>query len=276
MNDWGVKCDSVLTAWYPPTVGKASSNVADFSIRTNLNLLVSNTSGMVPVEGPSGAGKSTILAAIAGIKEISAGNIEWRFPDGRFRRWDNGSTQMKGDVSISELRSRYFGFAFQEHTLLPHLSILQNLELPLKLQKLSRSIIRKKIKHHLESTFDQPNHIDFCLRKNTFPNQLSLGMKKRIALLQAWIHDPNVLFADEPTADLDDGNRVQVISSIKQWIEESKSQRLFVWITHNTDELGISEYPTKLIVADGSANLEVYSNTINFPEKNTSSFTLET
>ena len=136
--------------------------------------------------GPSGSGKSTLLNLIAGLDRPSAGTIEVggktisALPEGELADW----------------RARTLGFIFQSYNLMPVLTALENVELPLLLTKLPAAERRKRAQIALRvvGLEDRAGH---------FPRQLSGGQEQRVAIARAIVHDPALLVADEPTGDLD-------------------------------------------------------------------------
>jgi putative ABC transport system ATP-binding protein len=138
----------------------------------------------VAMVGPSGAGKSTLLALLAGLDEPSAGRI-----------WLNGAelTALNEDGRAA-LRARHVGFVFQSFHLVPSLTALENVMLPLELAQ--RSGPQAAATEALERVGLSP-------RKRHYPRQLSGGEQQRVAIARAFVTQPAVLFADEPTGNLD-------------------------------------------------------------------------
>ena len=146
----------------------------------------------VAVVGASGAGKSTLLALLAGLDEPSGGRI-----------WLNGAelTQLDEDGRAA-LRAKHVGFVFQSFHLLPSLTALENVMLPLELA--GRKDARSAALEVLEK-------VGLSARKGHYPNQLSGGEQQRVAIARAFVTRPAVLFADEPTGNLDTATGERVI-----------------------------------------------------------------
>jgi putative ABC transport system ATP-binding protein len=146
----------------------------------------------VAVTGPSGAGKSTLLALLAGLDEPSTGRI-----------WLNGAeiTQLDEDGRAA-VRAQHVGFVFQSFHLVPSLTALENVMLPLELA--GRADART-------SALDVLEKVGLSARKGHYPRQLSGGEQQRVAIARAFVTRPAVLFADEPTGNLDTATGDRVI-----------------------------------------------------------------
>ncbi len=155
----------------------------------NLHILAGES---VAVVGPSGAGKSTLLALLAGLDEPSGGRI-----------WLNGAelTQLDEDGRAA-LRAKHVGFVFQSFHLLPSLTALENVMLPLELAG------RKDAR---AAALEVLRKVGLAARKGHYPNQLSGGEQQRVAIARAFVTRPTVLFVDEPTGNLDTATGERVI-----------------------------------------------------------------
>jgi len=189
----------------------------------------------IPFMGVSGAGKSTLLNIMAGIEWPGKGTVTWIFPEHAPISW---STRGPEPDAMRELRRRFFGYAFQDSTLMEHLRIGDNLIYPLLLKGETPAKARKTAREALWKVLigDEKSKINDYL--NRFPFQLSGGQRQRIALVQAMIHDPFVLFADEPTGSLDADTREQVMGVLYEWVDdrEHRGKRLLIWVTHHEDD----------------------------------------
>jgi len=136
--------------------------------------------------GPSGSGKSTLLNLIAGIDRASQGSVQVA-----------GSELTRlSDSDLAKFRSSTLGFIFQQYNLLPVLSALENVELPLLLTKLGSSERKKRAQTALRV-------VGLEDRMGHYPRQLSGGQEQRVAIARAIVNDPQIIVADEPTGDLD-------------------------------------------------------------------------
>lgn len=145
----------------------------------------------VAIMGKSGSGKSTLLSLLAGLDQPTAGEIKLNGDD---------LTRMS-EEQLALKRQSDIGFVFQSFHLIPTLSVRENIEFPL-------SIARQ---HHPEKVTDLLEAVELTHRANSFPHQLSGGEKQRTAIARALVANPQILFADEPTGNLDGKNADQVM-----------------------------------------------------------------
>jgi len=184
----------------------------------------------IPIIGESGAGKSTLLNGLAAMIRLSQGEI----------LWDIASTQIQlcpehwPEQSVMTVHRKYFGFAFQDSTLTRHMTVLENLVYPQLLCGVSISEAREKAIFMLKSVLRQNENFKSFMAKYPYL-ELSGGERQRVALAQAMINDPLVLFADEPTGNLDKQTREIVMDAVFQWVDQDK-KRLFIWVTHHDDD----------------------------------------
>ncbi len=178
----------------------------------------------VSILGPSGCGKTTLLNIIGGLDRYSDGDL---IIDGR-------STKQFKDGDWDTYRNHTIGFVFQSYNLIPHQSVLSNVELALTLSGVSRSERRQRAKAALE-------RVGLGDQLNKKPNQMSGGQMQRVAIARALVNDPEILLADEPTGALDSETSVQIMELLK----EIASDRLVIMVTHNP-ELA-STYSTRIV-----------------------------
>lgn len=193
-----------------------------------------------PIMGKTGSGKSTLLNLMSAMEWPESGTISWIFPDGETFRW---SKQGLSSRLAKQLRSKYFGFAFQDSSLIPHLNILDNLCYPLRIKSLPPANPVAYALRELRKVLVNGEKASSICRK--YPFQLSGGQKQRIALVQAVIHDPCVLFADEPTGSLDSETREQVMEVLYSWVKSSTNDKALFWVTHHDEDrydAGIKKY----------------------------------
>jgi putative ABC transport system ATP-binding protein len=164
--------------------------------------------------GPSGSGKTTLLNMIGGLDRPDEGEIVIG---------DEDLTAMSG-AELAHWRSRNVGFVFQGFNLIPVLTALENVELPLLLTKLSRGERRKHAEYALEL-------VGLSDRKSHRPAQLSGGQEQRVAIARALVTDPTVILADEPTGDLDRASADQVLTLLGKLNTDLKKTILMV--THD-------------------------------------------
>ncbi|MFQ9310686.1 MAG: ABC transporter ATP-binding protein [Paraclostridium sordellii] len=164
--------------------------------------------------GPSGSGKSTLLNCIAGLDNISSGKVLLEGED----------ISTLNDNSLSKLRSEEFGFIFQSFNLIPVINVYENIILPI-------SIDDKKVdKEHIDNIIDKLGLKD---KINKFPNELSGGQQQRVAIARALANKPKIIFADEPTGNLDSKTTDEVMNLLNSCVEEFG--QTLVMITHNNE-----------------------------------------
>ena len=178
----------------------------------------------VAVLGPSGCGKTTLLNIIGGLDRYSEGDLIIK---GR-------STREFGDKDWDAYRNHSVGFVFQSYNLIPHQTVLSNVELALTLSGVSPKERRRRATQALERV-----GLGDQLRKK--PNEMSGGQMQRVAIARALVNDPEVLLADEPTGALDSETSVQIMEALK----EIARDRLVIMVTHNP-ELA-AQYATRTI-----------------------------
>ena len=167
----------------------------------------------VTVMGPSGGGKTTLLNCMGGLDTPDAGEIQL-----------NGKllSGMK-DRELTQLRRREIGFVFQFFNLLPTLSVLENIELPLLL-----SHAAKEGRDRMDGLLD---YVGLTHRARSFPAELSGGEMQRVAIARALVPQPSLLLADEPTGNLDSENGIKILDLLKQASEDFETT--VVVATHN-------------------------------------------
>ena len=178
----------------------------------------------VSILGPSGCGKTTLLNIIGGLDKYTSGDL---IIGGR-------STKQFRDRDWDVYRNHRVGFIFQSYNLIPHQTILGNVELALTIAGMSKAERVAKAKAALDK-------VGLGGQYNKRPNQLSGGQCQRVAIARALVNDPEILLADEPTGALDTVTSVQIMDLIKEIAEE----RLVVMVTHNP-ELA-EQYSTRII-----------------------------
>lgn len=183
----------------------------------------------VAILGPSGAGKTTMLNVIGGLDHFDSGDL----------LIDGISTKDFHDRDWDAYRNNRIGFVFQSYNLIPHQTILENVELALTLTGVGHAERRQRAREALEKV-GLGEHV------NKRPSQLSGGQMQRVAIARALINDPEIVLADEPTGALDSTTSVQVMDLLKDVARD----RLVIMVTHNP-ELAY-QYATRIVnLADG-------------------------
>ena len=181
-------------------------------------------SEFVSILGPSGCGKTTLLNIIGGLDQYTDGDL---VINGR-------STKEYKDRDWDTYRNHTIGFVFQTYNLIPHQSVLANVELALTISGVDREERRERAIKVLE-------RVGLGDQINKKPNQMSGGQMQRVAIARALINDPDILLADEPTGALDSETSVQIMELLK----EIASDKLVVMVTHNPDLA--ERYSTRIV-----------------------------
>ncbi|MDR0855136.1 MAG: ABC transporter ATP-binding protein/permease [Christensenellaceae bacterium] len=204
---------------------KKDYDVADTKIHALKDINLSfRKNEFVSVLGPSGCGKTTLLNIVGGLD---------RYTDGDF--YINGiSTKEFTDRSWDVYRNHRVGFVFQSYNLIPHQTILSNVELALTIAGISKKERVERAKAVLDKV-----GLEGQYKKR--PNQLSGGQCQRVAIARALVNDPEILLADEPTGALDSTTSVQIMELIR----EIANERLVIMVTHNPDLA--EEYSTRIV-----------------------------
>ena len=183
----------------------------------------------VAILGPSGSGKTTMLNVIGGLDHFDSGDL----------LIDGISTKDFRDRDWDAYRNNRIGFVFQSYNLIPHQTILENVELALTLTGVGHAERRQRAREALET-------VGLGEHANKRPSQLSGGQMQRVAIARALINDPEIVLADEPTGALDSTTSVQVMDLLKDVARD----RLVIMVTHNP-ELAY-QYATRIVnLADG-------------------------
>ncbi len=204
-------------------------------------------SEFVSILGPSGCGKTTLLNIIGGLDHYTDGDL---FINGR-------STKEFKDADWDTYRNHSIGFVFQSYNLIPHQSVLSNVELALTLSGVSKSERRKRAVEALEK-------VGLADQIHKKPNQMSGGQMQRVAIARALVNNPHILLADEPTGALDSETSVQIMELLKEIAHE----KLVIMVTHNPDLA--EEYSTRIIrLLDGriTGDTDPYTAEEKAPEK---------
>ncbi len=186
-------------------------------------------SEFVAILGPSGSGKTTLLNIIGGLDRYDSGDLVI-----------NGvSTKEYKDRDWDTYRNHSVGFVFQSYNLIPHQSVLANVELALTISGVPKGKRRERAASMLEQV-GLSDHI------HKWPNQLSGGQMQRVSIARALVNDPEIILADEPTGALDTQTGIQIMELLKS----VAADRLVVMVTHNPDLA--EQYATRIVrVQDG-------------------------
>ena len=186
---------------------------------------------LVAIWGPSGSGKSTLCNIIGMLDTPSSGSV----------LFEGNDVSSLSDEKRSELRNKTLGFVFQTFNLIPVLSALENVILPLEISGVSGVTARKKAMRQL-ADLGLNEHIAHR------PNKLSGGQQQRVAIARALINDPAIVLADEPTANLDSETAVKIIELMREL--NQKHGATFIFSTH--DQRLLATINRKILLRDGS------------------------
>ena len=169
---------------------------------------------IVAIMGPSGCGKTTLLNCLSGLDNVNDGNISI----------GGKAIHELTDDEISEFRAKFMGFVFQTYNLLPVLTAQENVELPLLVSGVSTKFAAKKAQEQLElvGLLDRAHHR---------PAELSGGQQQRVAVARSLVNTPEIIWADEPTGNLDSQNEQEIMDLICDMNKQHK--QTFVLVTHS-------------------------------------------
>ena len=189
------------------------AGTGQIEVLKNLNLEVQEGE-TVAVVGQSGSGKSTLLSLLAGLDRQTYGSLRLR---------DQQISEMS-EAKLTQFRAENIGIIFQQFYLMPHLTALENVSLPLEMFGHEDSQVRAR---------EALQHVGLAERENHFPHQLSGGESQRVAIARAVVIRPSILLADEPTGNLDNATGVQVANLLFDLVNTTGMTLLLV--THNTE-----------------------------------------
>lgn len=189
-----------------------------------------NEGMFISIMGQSGSGKSTLLYILSALDKPTSGNIYF-----------NGQDLTKlNDGKLSKLRRREFGFIFQFYNLIPELNVEENITLPLELEGVRSKVYSNSLDVIL-------NSVGLKEKRYNFPHQLSGGQQQRVAIARALITDPKIIFADEPTGNLDSSTGEEILNLLHRLSKENGKTVLMV--THDSHAASFSD--TIIKIKDG-------------------------
>ncbi|HNR03368.1 MAG TPA: ABC transporter ATP-binding protein [Bacillota bacterium] len=181
--------------------------------------------------GTSGSGKSTLLNLMAGLEKPTKGEVKIK----------NYNLESLNEKQLAKLRQKYIGFVFQSYNLLEHFTALENVTLPLIFKGVPKSVREKKAKALLKA-------VGLGDRMNHKPSQMSGGQQQRVSIARAFISNPEIVYADEPTGNLDTRTSTETMDLITGMAEEYKQTLIIV-----THDLEIAGYANRIIyIKDGN------------------------
>ena len=185
------------------------------------------------IVGPSGSGKSTLINLIAGLD----------IPSGGYISIDGQRTDTFSDTMWTTLRGTKIGIVFQFFNLLPTLSVIENVALPLRLQGMKGTKVIQRAEAWL-------NAVELHNRNAYYPHELSGGEQQRVAVARAMVHEPDILLADEPTGNLDTAGSRDIVDLMRTL--SKRSGQTVIMVTHNQNAAAMAD--KTITVVDGQLN----------------------
>ena len=200
---------------------KGSNIVKEYGSKMNktqvikgINLTI-ESGEFVSVVGPSGSGKTTLLYLLSGLEPYTDGSIQ--LFDKELNTYSSSDT--------ANLRQTKIGFVFQSYNLIGNLNVYENV-------LISAVIAGKSDKNRVHEALEMVGMLEY---KDLYPNQISGGMQQRVSIARALVNDPEIIFADEPTGNLDHHNGLQIMEILKQL--NQNYHKTIILVTHNEDLL---------------------------------------
>jgi putative ABC transport system ATP-binding protein len=214
--------------------------------------LIINHNEYISIMGPSGSGKSTMMNMIGCLDSPTEGTYEF----------EGEKVHEMDDNQLASIRNRKIGFVFQTFNLLPKLTALRNVELPLIYANVPRE-------HRLEKAKEALEKVDLLDRMHHKPNELSGGQRQRVAIARALVTKPSIILADEPTGNLDSKSGIEIMNVLDGLYDEGNT---VILVTH---EAYIADHAHRTLhILDGKIEDDVRNNKlktkITVQEKNTS------
>ncbi|BAB07632.1 ABC transporter ATP-binding protein [Halalkalibacterium halodurans] len=191
----------------------------------------------VSIMGASGSGKTTLLNVLSSIDKLSNGSIKIEGSE---------MTRLK-EKELAQFRKKHLGFIFQEYNLLDTLTVKENILLPLSITKIPRKAADEKFKQ-------VATELGIYEIKDKYPNEISGGQKQRASAARAFIHEPSIIFADEPTGALDSKSASDLLGKLQQLNE--KLRATIVMVTH--DPVAASYCSRVIFIKDGQIYTQLH------------------
>jgi len=191
----------------------------------------------VSIMGPSGSGKTTLLNVLSSIDKVSQGSIAI----------EGKEMTALNEKQLAEFRKRHLGFIFQEYNLLDTLTVKENILLPLSITKLSS----REASRRFQEVAQELGILDI---QDKYPNEISGGQKQRTSAARAFIHEPSIIFADEPTGALDSKSASDLLNKLSEMNQKRKAT--IVMVTH--DPVAASYSGRVVFIKDGRIYTQLY------------------
>ena len=204
-----------------------SKSFGDVKVLDNIKLEF-KLGKIISIFGGSGAGKSTLLYILSTLEKPDLGSVEFK---------EKNLISLSGN-DLSKFRNENIGFVFQSHNLLSEFNVFENICIPGYVSKDKYRGVEERANQLIKD-------LDIQDKSKNMPNQLSGGEQQRVAIARSLINYPDIIFADEPTGNLDETNSKKFISLIKKL--NKKYKKTFVIVSHNKEFLKISDHSYELI-----------------------------
>lgn len=191
----------------------------------------------VSIMGASGSGKTTLLNVLSSIDQVSQGSIKIN---------DIEMTKMK-EKQLAEFRKQHLGFIFQEYNLLDTLTVKENILLPLSITKTPKKEANRRFQ-------EVATELGIYELEDKYPNEISGGQKQRTSAARAFIHEPSIIFADEPTGALDSKSASDLLHKLGQLNQKSKAT--IIMVTH--DPVAASHCSRVIFIKDGQMYTQLH------------------
>ncbi|MET3207496.1 UNVERIFIED_CONTAM: bacitracin transport system ATP-binding protein [Paenibacillus sp. PvR008] len=191
----------------------------------------------VSIMGASGSGKTTLLNVLSSIDQVSHGSIKIN---------DIEMTKMK-EKQLAEFRKKHLGFIFQEYNLLDTLTVKENILLPLSITKTPKKEANRRFQ-------EVATELGIYELKDKYPNEISGGQKQRTSAARAFIHEPSIIFADEPTGALDSKSASDLLNKLGQLNQKRKAT--IIMVTH--DPVAASHCSRVIFIKDGQMYTQLH------------------
>ncbi|PNZ31936.1 ABC transporter ATP-binding protein VraD [Staphylococcus petrasii] len=191
----------------------------------------------VAIMGPSGSGKTTLLNVISSIDNISGGTVEV----------SGNEINKMSDKKLAQFQKKELGFIFQDYSVLPTLTVKENIMLPLSVQKINKDEMEK---NYAEIT----KALGIYDLSNKYPSEISGGQQQRTAAARAFVHKPSIIFADEPTGALDSKSAQDLLNRLEEMNKQFNST--IIMVTHDPSAASFSE--RVIMLKDGHIHSEIH------------------
>lgn len=193
----------------------------------------------IAIMGPSGSGKTTLLNILSSIDTVYSGYV--KILDKEINRLNN--------KELSKFRKKHLGFIFQDYSVLPTLTVKENIMLPLSVQKLSR--------HEIDQNYKEISKVlNIESLGNKYPGEISGGQQQRTAAARAFVHKPTIIFADEPTGALDSKSAQDLLQRLESMNKQLNTT--IIMVTHDPSAASFSE--RVILLKDGDIYSEIHRN----------------